>query len=206
MASILRSGPQPFHVVYCGPDEATPISRDALDGAALYGQPGGGDDLDAAWRAMRSFAPVLTEWVRNGGRYVGICMGGYLAGSDPGFGLFAGDSDEYIAEPGAAVHTTGDALVTVTWRDKPATIYFQDGPGFTLKKGAKAQVLARYSNGGIAALVAESGQGRVGLCGPHPEAPPSWYTDSGFVVPSPMPYPLAHDLIATTIARQPLAG
>ena len=184
MASILRSGPQPFHVVYCGPDEATPLSRDALDGAALYGQPGGGDDLDAAWRAMRSFAPVLTEWVRNGGRYV----------------------DEYIAEPGAAVHTTGDALVTVTWRDKPATIYFQDGPGFTLKKGAKAQVLARYSNGGIAALVAESGQGRVGLCGPHPEAPPSWYTDSGFVVPSPMPYPLAHDLIATTIARQPLAG
>ena len=204
MASILRSGPSPFHVVYCGPHETTKLSRDALQGATLYGQPGGGDDLDAAWRSMRSFAPVLRDWVRGGGRYLGICMGGYLAGFDPGYSLFKGDSNEYIAEPGATVQTAGDALVTVSWRGRPETLYYQDGPGFTLEPDATAQVLARYSNGSIAALVASSGRGRVGLCGPHPEAPASWYTDSGFTAPSPMPFDLAHDLVSTTMSTRPL--
>ena len=204
MAAILRSGPAPFNVVYCGPDEAVPLSRDALDQAVLYGQPGGGDNLDAAWRSVRSFTPDLKAWVRAGGRYLGICMGGYLAGSGPGYDLFHGNSDEYITEPGATVHTTGDALVTVSWRDTPATIYFQDGPGFSLDPGADAQVLARYSNGSIAALVAQSGRGRVGVCGPHPEAERWWYTDAGLTPPDPLPLPLAHDLVATTISNKPL--
>jgi glutamine amidotransferase-like uncharacterized protein len=204
MAAILRSGPSPFRVVYCGPDEATPLSREALDQAVLYGQPGGGNDLDAAWRSVRSFTPALRSWIRAGGRYLGICMGGYLAGTGPGFGLFPGNSDEYITEPGATVHSTGDALVTITWRGKPETMYFQDGPGFSLDPGARAKVLARYSNGSIAALVAQSGQGRVGVCGPHPEAERWWYTDADLTPPNPLPHALAHDLVATTMATAPL--
>jgi hypothetical protein len=40
-------------------------------------------------------------------------------------------------------------------------------------------VLATYSNGRAAALVAPFGAGAVGVVGPHPEASGDWYTDCG---------------------------
>ena len=94
--------------------------------------------------------------------------------------------------------TTADpALLSVTWRGTPRQLYFQDG-GYMVphRQAVGVTVLARYPNNTIAAIVASFGTGKVGLSGPHPEAPPEWYRDGG------LPYPgstqdLGDDLVNT---------
>ena len=199
VGSILAQAPFSFRVVYCGPKEATPITAEQLEAATLYVQPGGGNNLTLAWSQMRPYAADIRRWVHGGGHYLGICLGGYLAGFDPGFGLLPGDSGEYITSPGATVHNIDDTTVTVDWRGVQRQLYFQDGPYFTLDRSA-ATVLATYSNGLTAAAVARSGSGSVGVVGPHPEADESWYSAVGLPTPQGSTIDLARDLIATTLS------
>ena len=199
VVALLESGPSPFRTAYCGPDEQRSLSAESLAGAALYAQPGGGDDLDAAWAAMRPFGGALRNWIRGGGRYVGFCMGGFLAGSDPGFSLLPGDSGEYITSSGATVHSDEDAVVSVRWGGSDRVVYFQGGPYFSVPGGDGVNILGTYSNGLVAALVAPFGSGRVGVTGPHPEAPASWYRSAGLAVPDPLPFDLGHNLVDTTM-------
>ncbi len=206
VATLLQSGPSPFRTEYCGPDEARRLSAESLADASLYAQPGGGDDLDAAWAAMRPFAGPLRSWIQGGGHYVGFCMGGFLAGSDPGFSILPGDSGEYITTPGATVHTDDDAIVTVRWGGSERNIYFQGGPYFSVPGGDRATILGTYSNGLVAAMVAPFGSGSVGVTGPHPEAPDSWYRDAGLAIPDPLPFDLGHNLVDTTNGIPALPG
>ena len=201
VAALLESAASPFRTAYCGPEERLPLTRATLDGAALYAQPGGGDDLDAAWDAVRPFAGTLRTWISDGGHYVGFCMGGFLAGSDPGYALLPGDSGEYTTSPGASVHDGGDALIDVSWRGTRRAVYFQGGPDFTIAPGRRATVVASYPNGAIAALAAPHGRGRVGVTGPHPEAPASWYREADLAVPDPLPFAIGHDLVRVTMGR-----
>ncbi len=201
LGDILSSRPFSFRVVYCGPEEPVSISAENLAKATVYVQPGGGNDLRLAWSQMRPFAADITHWVRNGGNYLGICLGGYLAGFDPGFALLPGDSGEYITSPGATVHNIDDTSVMVSWRGVPRQLYFQDGPYFTLRAGADATVLATYSNGLTAALVARCGRGSVGVVGPHPEADASWYAEVGLPAPKESTIDLMRDLITTTLSE-----
>ncbi|MBV6702140.1 hypothetical protein KV557_34400 [Kitasatospora aureofaciens] len=169
-----------FTVRFIGPDEPLRFGPDALTGAALYVQPGGtnGQEVTTAWNLLRrtpGFRPeLIRDYVRGGGRYLGICMGGYLAG-DPGYDLLPGDSGEYIKTAGATVTDDQDRLVDVTWRGQKQPMYFQDGPYFDVD-GPGADVVARYTNDRVAAAVAAYGTGRVAVSGPHPEAPADWYS------------------------------
>ncbi|EPD63229.1 BPL-N domain-containing protein [Streptomyces sp. HGB0020] len=200
VASLLEKAPRPFTVEYVGPDEEIPLTAAALADADVYVQPGGGDDLDAAWEEVKGAAGAIRDWVRDGGRYLGFCMGGYLAGQNPGFDLLPGDTDAYIASRDASVRDQRDTVVPVHWRDEPRHMYFQDGPVFLLDDGADATVLARYDNGTVAAVVAPYGKGRVGVVGPHPEADASWYEDEGLRNPDGVRLDLGHDLIEETVS------
>lgn len=199
VATLLTSGPTRFRTVFCGPGEAVALTPETLSSASLYAQPGGGNNLEAAWRTMRPFAGTIRDWVRGGGHYLGICMGGYLAGFDPGLGLLPGDSGEWITSEGATVHSIDDATVTVDWRGRRRTIYFQDGPYFTVRPDSGATVLATYTNGLAAAVVARYGKGSVGVSGPHPEAPASWYEEADLVNPDGVHLDLGYDLVETTL-------
>lgn len=181
VAGLLASGPWDLDVLFTGPDEALPLSAESLSHAALYAQPGGGT-LSRAYRKLRRQRRAIRDFVHDGGRYLGFCLGGYLAGATPGFGLLPGDTDQYISSPGATVHDEGNTLVRVSWRGCPRTVFFQDGPLFVLDENADARVLATYDNGTLAALVAPFGGGRVAVTGPHPEATDGWYTDHGLPV------------------------
>jgi len=75
-------------------------------------------------------------------------------------------------------------------------------PGLTVEAGPVDMILARYSNGRVAAGFFGFGRGAVGVRGPHPEAPLSWYTDADLDVPSPMPHQAFIDLVTTTLARR----
>lgn len=202
VAELLSADERAMDVRFVGPAEPDQLSAAVLSTAALYVQPGGADDLDAAWNAVSPIASSLRRWIHDGGAYLGCCMGGFLAGRDPGFDLLPGDSMEYSATPGATVTNNADTLVTLDWRGAPETVYFQGGPAFTVDAGANDTILARYSNGPVAAGVFGFGRGAVGVTGPHPEAPRSWYTAADLDVPSPLPHAAFTDLVTTTLARR----
>jgi glutamine amidotransferase-like uncharacterized protein len=199
-AALLTSSPERFQVKYCGPEEELPLNADTLAMAKLYVQPGGGNNLHKAWKSVRNFGDPLREWLHNGGRFLGICMGAYLAGRDPGWGLLPGDTAEYVGSPGATVNSTADTVVSVRWGGKPRHMYFQDGPYFVLNKGAKGTVLATYSNGVPAAVVTPYGSGHVAVVGPHPEADASWYAEYGLKNPDGVHLDLGYDLVKAAMS------
>ena len=195
-ARLVSTGPYPLRVRFCGPGTNLPVTPSLLGSARVFVQPGGGDDLDAAWRSVRPMASMLGDWVRGGGRYLGLCMGGFLAGHDPGYGLLAGDSAEYVGSPGSTVRDNSDALVTVNWGARSRRVYFQGGPTFHFDTSVRPTVLARYTNGAPAMAVVSCGRGRVAVSGPHPEAPVSWYREAGLPIPTPLPTTLGWELVA----------
>lgn len=129
-------------------------------------------------------------------------MGSYLAGTDPGFALLSecgADALDYPKEAGAQFTDMGDHLVDVEWRGTRRKVYYQGGPSF--KAGTGTHVLATYTNGQPAALVAPFGRGFVGVVGPHPEAPASWMVDSRLEVHE--AHDLFNDLVQTTMRGGP---
>lgn len=119
---------------------------------------------------------------------MGFCLGAYLAGNSPGFGLLprGADTTDERSEPRAQVTSEKDTIIQVDWTfssghtEKNRWVYFQDGAAITgLKKGLKSEghgrVIATYSkNGDVAASVTPYGRGWVGVVGPHPEATSDW--------------------------------
>lgn len=187
--------------VFVGPRERRRLDAKTLAGASLYVQPGGGD-VDEAWPHLRAHADDVRRFVDSGGHYLGICLGAYLAGDDPGFDLLPGSTDQYIGTRGASVRDESDAVVTVDWAGQAREVYFQDGPYVALRGGhthgagvGGFDVVARYDNGRVAALVCDHGRGRVGVVGPHPEATADWFTDVGLRPPEPLALDLLHDLL-----------
>jgi glutamine amidotransferase-like uncharacterized protein len=206
VADALARSRWDFEVRFAGPKESLRLGPDILARAALYAQPGGGS-LRRAYRKVRRHAPDIRDFVRGGGRYLGFCLGGYLAGETPGFGLLPGDADRYITSPGAELARPDDAVVTVDWAGRRRRLFFQDGPWFHLDPArGHADVLARYANGRPAAVVAPFGGGAVGVVGPHPEASADWFDDSGLPVPRDLRADLAQDLIDATMTLGRASG
>ncbi|ONI86942.1 hypothetical protein ALI144C_09830 [Actinosynnema sp. ALI-1.44] len=197
VAALLRRAPQPYRVEML----TSPPTAEKLAEAKVYVQPGGGADLDRTWRDLSGAAEVVRTWVRDGGSYLGLCFGAYLAGRNPGFDLLPGDTNGYIDSPGATVPDGRDTVIPVTWRGKPRHMYFQDGPAFFLRDGHNATVLATYDNGLPAVVVAPYGKGRVGVSGPHPEADESWYEEKDLTNPDGVRFDMAYELIEETTRR-----
>lgn len=187
-------------VEYIGPVEVRKLDSRGMSGLDIYAQPGGGT-LSAAWQHISPSQQVIRDFVSSGGKYLGFCLGAYLAGSGPGLGLMeSGDTDQYINTAGAQVKGSHSTKVKVDWNGFPKgrEIYFQDGARLILPPGAVS--LAKYSGGyHIAAGTMKYGSGKVGLVGPHPEADSDWF-DSSNTVPSTYAFDLGHDLITQTLA------
>lgn len=75
-------------------------------------------------------------------------------------------------------------------------MYFQNGPYFIPDTGILGQIiLANYTNGYVAAMVQPYGNGKIGVVGPHPEAPASWYMTANLTDPDGFDSDLGYDLI-----------
>ncbi|WP_446901483.1 BPL-N domain-containing protein [Burkholderia sp. YIM B11467] len=200
IAARLQESDYRFRVIYVGPAERLKITPGALAGAALYVQPGGGQDISGAAASIgRNSIRAVRHYVSNGGRYLGICMGAYLAG-DQGFGLVDGEIDSEVDRPGSTIHGIADTVAPVVWRGKKHWIYFQDGATLPVARtGSGGVVLATYPNNDIAAATYRYGKGRVGLVGPHPEADASWYRQYRLRNPDGVLPDMAYDLINATM-------
>jgi glutamine amidotransferase-like uncharacterized protein len=200
VAELLAASRWGFDVHFVGPKEDLPLDGETLGRAALYAQPGGGT-LSHGYRHLRKHRDAVRDFVHGGGRYLGFCLGGYLAGATPGFGLLPGDTDQYIASDDATLDSEENTEVDVSWRGRSRRLFFQDGPYFWVRRGADVTVLATYPNGTIAALATPFGSGRVAVVGPHPEATEDWYTDAGLDSPRRFGADLGLDLVDEVMAR-----
>ncbi|CZT22199.1 uncharacterized protein RCC_08068 [Ramularia collo-cygni] len=198
-------------VEFAGPKEKVKINAKSLKGVNILAQPGG-PDLDAAWREARPYASDVRTWVANGGRYLGVCLGAFLAGHDSGFGLIPkGDRiQQEITRPNPPIDDGSDIVTQIDWtfqtgRKKGKTerhwAYFQDGTTFIRSSNSPAKVLGKYvSNGDVASVLNSYGKGWVANIGVHPEADQSWYDDAGITNPEGVQTEIGHDIVNALMA------
>lgn len=180
VAALLQRSPRNFAVSYIGPNETKKLTAANLAGATLYAQPGGDGSVGHAMKVMGTAQTnAIRSYVHGGGRYLGFCMGAYLAGSNPGMGMLApGDTDEYSASPGALVHGSDEAVIPINWGSTQHDNYVQDAP-YIIPSGVTGErILSTFTNGKVNALTRPYGSGALGVVGSHPEADRSWYTDA----------------------------
>ena len=140
--------------------------------------------------------------VKGGLHYLGICAGGFLAGSYPppfhSFNLSSGVKFSfYSAEKGGI----RKAAVNITTAAGPALDqYWEDGPQFT----GWGDIVGKYPDGTPAIVEGSVGKGWVILSGVHPEAPASWRRGMVFNTPVSSDTAYAGTLIVAALNRTKL--
>ena len=131
--------------------------------------PGGVGDSDKFDVLAARHVDSIRSYVRNGGKYLGICMGAYWADSDY-FNILDSDNRvvQYIRQPNTCTRRPHAKAMPITWQGKQERMYFYDGCAIT---GNNLDIVATYSNGDPMAVI----QGKVGLIGCHLETEKFWY-------------------------------
>lgn len=179
VAKSLQNTGENVAISYIGENEKLKLTRQNLRAFDLYVQPGGGQDIPAAFDAIGDKgAQAIREFVHSGKGFLGLCMGAYLADKD-WIGLIDTPLDSEVGRPGYGVSDEGDYTLNINWGNKIEPFYYQDGPYFTHSaKSSGFTPIARYSNGDVAIAAFNYGKGKVVLTGPHPEADGSWFDNS----------------------------
>ncbi|HEX4246610.1 MAG TPA: BPL-N domain-containing protein, partial [Pseudonocardia sp.] len=133
LAKMLRKSRFKFRIQYVGP-KFTPLTADLLAKAALFAQPGGEVDTDTAKRDFAHEIPLVQPWVSNGGRFLGVCAGGFVAGKE-GYGVFPGEVGSYVGSPNAQAKDDSDQAIQINWQGRQRTVDFQDGNYFEIPPG-----------------------------------------------------------------------
>lgn len=146
------------------------LERDFFDGVDMIAVPGGFGDSDSYDNLLKHNARVVRKFVRDGGRYLGICMGAYWAGSHY-FNILDGvDAVQYIKQPGTDTRRPHAKAIDITWNGTSDKMFFYDGCALVGDR-RKFKTIASYANGDSMAII----QNRIGLIGCHPESQRFWY-------------------------------
>ena len=141
-----------------------------LGSADIVAFPGGIGDSQSFDYLLGDKVEMIQDFVANGGKYLGICMGAYWAGSHY-FNLLDGvDAVQYIRRPQACTSRPYGTIVEVDWCGDKEAMYFYDGCALVGNK-RKFETVATYANGDAMAIR----QGNVGIIGCHPESQEFWY-------------------------------
>jgi glutamine amidotransferase-like uncharacterized protein len=168
-----------FEVRYVNPEN---YSRDLLDDAALWVQPGG-KSTNAAKAMGAEMLNDIKVFIATGGGYVGFCAGAFLSTHEIGTSgkkglgivdgntiLYKGASRSYTSEPSTWVLSNGEVI--------SRNVYWEGGPRFYFNKKQKQKVVVtnHYAKTNqVAGVKTSFGNGRVSVTGMHPEAPAWWF-------------------------------
>ena len=133
--------------------------------------PGGIGDANTYYKLFKNNSARIVEYVANGGKYLGICMGAYWAGSEYLNILDKLEVVQYITRPGTCTRRPHAKNMPVTWRGQPYDMFFYDGCAIVGGDMSPYETIATYSNGDNMAII----QNRIGLIGCHPESEQFWY-------------------------------
>lgn len=147
------------------------VNLKTLSQADMVAFPGGIGDASAYDKFFRRQAQnAVADYVSQGGRYLGICMGAYWAGSYY-FDILDGvDAVQYIRRPNSDVRRPYSTVTKVEWQGHTQNMFFYDGCAL-IGDNRRFQTVATYANGDAMAII----QNRIGLIGCHPESQLHWY-------------------------------
>jgi hypothetical protein len=141
-----------------------------FDGVDIVAVPGGFGDADSFDRLFEANQSSVKTFVTNGGKYLGICMGAYWAGSYYLDLLDSVDAVQYITQPNADTRRPHAKDINIIWQGHPNRMFFYDGCTL-VGDASKFTTIATYANGDAMAVI----QNNIGLMGCHPEAEQCWY-------------------------------
>lgn len=143
----------------------------------IFCVPGGIGDANTFHKVMKNHITSIKTFLENGGRYLGICMGAYWAGSEYLNILKNRDCVQYLTRPKTDTHRPHAKDLEVTWLGNKENMFWYDGCSI-IGKG-KFDIVATYPNGDVMAGY----QDRIGLIGSHPEAEKFWYDEYSWMRP-----------------------
>lgn len=147
------------------------LESDFFDNVDIVAVPGGIGDSESFSYLMAAHKSRIRKFVANGGRYLGICMGAYWAGSHYFDLLEDVDAVQYITQPNTCTHRPHAKAMPINWLGDEHKMFFYDGCALVGDQ-TKFKTVATYSNGDAMAIY----QNRIGIIGCHPESEPHWYT------------------------------
>lgn len=183
----------------------------------------GGNFVQMGKSLSASTTASVRNAVKGGLNYLGICAGGFLAGSFPApynsFNLTSGvqfpfyfpdknaspsgqESNLYGLDPKVGTEQgTRKTVVRITTPEGPALDqYWESGPQFT----GWGEVVGKYPDGTPAIVEGSVGRGWVILSGVHPEAPANWRQGIAFNTPVSDDTEYARTLILAALNRTTL--
>ena len=164
---IIRALQSHYNFKIFGKNELEKVFFDNVDMIVV---PGGLGDASSYETAFRYNAQPVRDFVAQGGRYLGICMGAYWAGSHYLDILDSVDAVQYITRPGTDTRRPHAKNMPVRWNNCDEKIFFHDGCALVGDK-TKFKTMATYANGDAMAIR----QNNIGLIGCHPESEQFWY-------------------------------
>ena len=157
---------QYYHFKVFSKNEVEDVFFDDVDMVAF---PGGIGDSDSWHKILKPNKKKVLDFVDRGGRYLGICMGAYWAGSHYFNILDRVDAVQYITQPGTDTRRPHAKALEVTWNGTSERMFFYDG--CALVGPGQYETVATYANGDAMAIY----QNRIGIIGCHPESEQFWY-------------------------------
>lgn len=145
------------------------LEKDFFDNVDMIAIPGGVGDADSFEKLFSVNGNRVRDFVANGGRYLGICMGAYWAAHNYFDILKDRDCVQYITRPGTDTRRPHAKALPVDWQGSKENMFFYDG--CSIIGNGDFEVVATYANGDAMAGY----QGRIGIIGCHPESEPHWY-------------------------------
>ena len=130
--------------------------------------PGGFGDSDSYDTLFKYNSERVIEFVKNGGHYLGICMGAYWAGKHYLNILGDVEVEQYIKRPNTDTRRPHAKNMPIVWNGIDDNMFFYDGCAFG---PGQYEIVAKYMNDDPMAII----KGRIGLIGCHPESQPHWY-------------------------------
>ena len=152
------------------------IEDNFFDDVDMIAVPGGIGDSDTFKQLFKNNGKRVKDFIHGGGRYLGICMGAYWAGSHYLNVLDEVDAVQYIKQPGTDTHRPHAKNLAITWKDEPMNMFFYDGCSLVGNRH-KFKTVATYANGDAMAIY----QKRIGLIGCHPESEQFWYDSYSYM-------------------------
>ena len=149
-----------------------------FDDVDMVAFPGGFGDSESFHQLFRQNGDIIRDFVANGGRYLGICMGAYWAGSHYFDILDRVDAVQYLKQPNTDTRRPHAKNISITWNGHEDNMFWYDGCALVGDKN-KFTTVATYANGDAMAIY----QNRIGIIGCHPESEPYWYRAYSWMKP-----------------------
>ena len=149
-----------------------------FDDVDMVAFPGGIGDSETWHSILKPNKEKVIEFVQGGGKYLGICMGAYWAGSHYFNILDDVDATRYLKRPGTDTHRPHAKNISIKWQEKSTNMFWYDGCALVGNKH-KFQTIATYANNDPMAII----QKNIGLIGCHPESEKFWYDSYSWMKP-----------------------